>query len=268
MGRYSLLRRRLALAAFSVGAAACHHGSSGISTATATANPNGIWTGTDSVSGLSLTGFINAAGESAFIRSDGVLFAGLLTIEQTSLYGTLDGYAPYGTTFADGTNFGLGSFGGVVATASVLNATWSFTTVDSMTTDNIWMLTFDPLWNKASSLTAIAGTYTDSDPHSPTNGATVTISSTGAINATSSATGCVLSGQVTVNYPANDVYEISLSYASCSDTVLNGIQFTGLGILDSSVTPATVLTGVSGEASNQTNPNKMYFGLVMMLTAG
>lgn len=268
MRRYSLLCRSFAATVLCIGAAACHHSSSAIPTTTATANPAGIWTGTDAVSGLSLTGVIDATGDSVFIRSDGVLFAGTLLVSEATVSGTLDGYSPLGTMFADGTNFGLGTFGGSVVTATSIDANWNFTTVDSMTTNNMWSLTFDPLWHTASSLTAIAGTYTDSEAHSPTNGATVTISATGAISGTSATTGCVLSGQVTVNTSANDVYSISLSYASCTDTVLNGIHFTGRGILNSSVTPAVVLTGVTGEAANQTNPNSIYFGLVMMLTAG
>lgn len=267
MRRYSPLCRSLAIAVLCVGGAACHHGSSAISTTTATANPAGIWTGTDAVSGLSLTGVIDATGDSVFIRSDGMLFAGTLLISEATLSGTLDGYSPLGTTFADGTNFGLGTFGGSVVTAASIDANWNFTTVDSMTTNNMWSLTFDPLWTTASSLSAIAGTYTDSEPNSPTNGATVTISATGAIDGTSTTTGCVLSGQVAVNTPTNDVYSISLSYTNCTDTVLNGIHFTGLGILNSAVTPAVVLTGVSGESTNQTNPNLLYFGLVMTLTA-
>jgi hypothetical protein len=268
MRRYSPFCRSLALAGLCIGAAACHHNSSAIPTTTATANAAGIWTGTDAVSGFSLTGVIDAAGDAMFIRSDGMLFAGTLLISEATLSGTLDGYSPLGTTFADGTDFGLGTFGGSVVSATSIDATWNFTTVESMTTNNIWSLSFDPLWRTASSVTAIAGTYKDSQEHSPTNGATVTISSTGAISGTSATTGCVLSGQVTANTPANDVYSISLSYASCTDTVLNGIHFTGFGILNSSVTPAVVLTGVTGEASNQTNPNLLYFGLVMTLTAG
>lgn len=268
MRRYSPLCRSLALAALCIGAAACHHSNSAIPTTTATANSAGIWTGTDSVTGLALTGVIDAAGDSTFIRSDGTLFAGTLLISEATLSGTLYGYSPFGTTFADGTNFALGSFGGSVVTATSIDANWNITTVDSMTTNNMWSLSFDPLWHTASSLTAIAGTYTDSQANSPTIGATVTISSSGAISGTSATSGCVLSGQVTVNAPANDVYAISLSYASCSDTVLNGIHFTGFGILNSSVTPAVVATGVTGEASNQTNPNAIYFGLVMTLTAG
>ncbi len=267
MHRNSLLRRSIAVAAVCVGTAACHHGSSSIPITTATANPQGIWTGTDAVSGLTLTGFINGDGAAAFIRSDGTLYTGMVTISENTVSGALDGYSPIGTTFPDGTNFGLGTFGGTVVTASSLDANWNFTTVESMTTNNIWSLSFDPIFDKASSLTAIAGTYTDSEAHSPTNGATVTISATGAISGTSSTTGCALTGQVTVNLPANDVYQITLSYQSCSDTVLNGIQFTGLGIVNSSVTPSEVLIGVSGEASNQTDPNKLYFGVVMQLTA-
>lgn len=267
MRRDSLLCRSFGVAALCIGAAACHHGNSGIPITTATADPEGIWSGTDAITGLTLTGFINTAGLSEFIRSDGVLYSGTLLISETTLSGTLYGYSPIGTTFADGTNFGLGTFGGTVVTGTSIDSNWDFTTINSLTTNTIWTLAYDSLYAKASSLTAIAGTYTDSEPHSPSNGATITISTSGVISGTSTATGCVLTGQVTVNYPTNDVYAISLSYASCTNTVLNGIPFTGLGILNAAVTPAEVLIGVTGEAANQTDPNKMNFGVVMMLTA-
>ncbi|MGA2778918.1 MAG: hypothetical protein ABSF94_15285 [Steroidobacteraceae bacterium] len=266
MRRYSHLCRSFVVLAFGMAAAACHHSSSSISTATATADPEGIWMGTDQ-NGLSLTGFINAAGQSEFLRSDGTLFSGTLIISEATLAGTLDGYAQIGTTFADGTNFGLGTFGGTVVTRSSIDANWNFTTIDSMTTDNIWTLTYNSLYAKPSSLGSIAGSYTVSEPNGPSDGSTIAISATGAISGTNSATGCVLTGQVTVNYPTKDVYQIALSYASCTEAVLNGIPFTGLGILDTTVTPAQVLIGVTGEAANQTDPNKINFGLAMMLTA-
>jgi len=261
MRRYPHLCRFIAVTAFGLGAAACHHGSSSISTATATADPVGIWTGTDSISGLAVTGLINTAGESEFVRADGMLYDGTLTISESTLSGTLYGYSPYGTAFPDGSNFGLGTFGGTVVSASSIDATWSFTTINSATTDNMWSLAYDALATTASSMAAIAGTYTNTETDGPSASATVTISASGAISATSSSSGCVLSGQVTANEPTINIYEVTLSYASCTDTALNGIQFAGLGTLNPA-TPAKVLIAVTGEATDQSN-----YGLVMTLTA-
>jgi len=262
MRRYPHLCRFIAVTALGLGAAACHHGSSGIATTTATADAAGIWTGTDSISGLAVTGLINTAGQSEFIRADGLLFAGTLVISESTLSGTLYGYSPYGTTFPDGSDFGLGTFGATVVTAASIDATWNFTTVKSATTENMWSLSYDPLYITASSTTAIAGTYTNTETIGPSAAATVTISASGAISATSTASGCVLTGQVTANEPTDDIYKVTFSYASCTDTTLNGVQFAGLGMLNSAVTPAQVLVAVTGEAPDQSN-----YGLVMTLTA-
>ncbi len=41
-----------------------------------TASPVGVWVGSDSVSGLDVTAYVNSAGQATFIRSDGVQFDG------------------------------------------------------------------------------------------------------------------------------------------------------------------------------------------------
>lgn len=258
------LLRCLAVLGLGLGSGACHHGSSSPAVASTTANPTGVWKGTDSVSNLTLVGFINTAGQADFIRADGVQFTGILAASASTLSGTLDGYSRFNGTFADGSTYGVGALGGSVSTSQSIGATWTFTTADNTTTENEWSLTYVAADNIASALSAVAGNYTDSEPNDASNGATVTISGSGALSAQNPTNSCVLSGQVTANDPTIDVYQVSVKYASCTgvDAALNGIDFSGLAAVDASVKPAQVLIGVVGESSSGNS-----YGLVMVLNA-
>jgi hypothetical protein len=68
---------------------------------------------------------------------------------------------------------------------------------------------------------------------------------------------------VSTNNTSYDVYEVSYTYESCTgtDAALNGVQFTGLAILNTGVSPAQLLIGVTGQNSGGTN-----YGLISGLT--
>ena len=241
-------------------------GSSSTSTSSTTANASaaGIWTGTDSASGLTLTGIVNAAGLADFIRSDGVQYVGTVQISGTALAVALNGYTQFGAEFPDGSTYGVGTLNANVSTGSSISGTLTFTTSDNTSTSSTWSLTFDSLYDTASSLSTIGGNYSDSSTGDPSSGATVSITSGGVITAQSSANGCVLSGNMSTNNTSYDVYEVSYSYESCTgtDATLNGIEFTGLAILNSNVSPMQIVIGVTGQSSGGTN-----FGVVSGLTA-
>ena len=82
------------------------------------ASAAGIWSGTDSASGLGLTGFIDADGQADFYRSDGVQYVGTTQVSGTTLDIALDGYTQYGYQFSDGSTFGTGTLSGTHALAS------------------------------------------------------------------------------------------------------------------------------------------------------
>ena len=238
--------------------------SSSSSSATTNASAAGIWTGTDSASGLTLSGIVNAAGLADFIRSDGVQYVGTVQISGTALAVTLNGYTQFGDEFSDGSTYGVGTLNATVSTGSSISGTLTFTTSDDTATSSTWSLTFDSLYDTASSLSTISGNYSDSSTGDPLNGATVSITSGGVITAQSSANGCVLNGRMSTNNTSYDVYEVSYSYESCTgtDATLNGIEFTGLAILNSNVSPVQIVIGVTGQNASGTN-----FGLVSGLTA-
>jgi hypothetical protein len=266
MHRYGHFICHLTALIVALGAAGCGGASDSASSTSTTTNASaaGIWSGTDSVSGLTLTGFINSAGLSDFIRSDGVQYVGTVQVSGTTLAVTLDGYAQFGSQFSDGSTYGIGTLNATVSTGSSISGTLSFTTNDNTTISSNWALTFNSLYDSASSLSAISGNYTDSSTNDPSNGATVSITSGGVITAQSSSNGCVLNGQVSANNTSYDVYEVSYTLESCTgtDAALNGVQFTGLATLNTGVSPAQVVIGVTGQSSGGTN-----YGLVSDLTA-
>jgi len=77
----------LATAALVVGCNATDTGSgsgSSSSTSTTDASATGVWSGSDSVSGLAVTALINSAGQATFIRSDGIQFVGTVQVSGTT----------------------------------------------------------------------------------------------------------------------------------------------------------------------------------------
>jgi hypothetical protein len=255
--------RATVLAALALGSAACHHSTT--LSATDEQDAYGIWTGTDNGSGLDLVGIVNTADQAVFVRADGQQYTGTVTVLQNNISANLESYAQFGTTFSDGSTFGVGSLGGTVSTQGSLDGTFGLTTLGNTTSTTTWTLAYDAIYTKASSLGAIAGSYTDVSKNDPSYGATVAISSTGALSvATAPSNGCVLSGQVTVPNTLNDIYTVTLSYANCTGTTydkLNGIHFTGVGII-TSASPAQVLVAVTGQSNTQ-----LSYGLVMTLNA-
>jgi hypothetical protein len=75
----------------------------------------------------------------------------------------------------------------------------------------------------------------------------------------------VLSGSLTVGNSSYDIYEVSYTLSSCTGTYvnLNGVQFTGLAVLNTKPTPTQVVIAVTGQAAS----DGTYYGLVTALTA-
>ena len=224
------------------------------------ASATGVWSGTDSVSGLTITALINSAGQADFIRSDGVQFVGSVQVSGAAIAGTLGVYADFGSTFGDGSTHGLGTLSGTVTGGGSMTADVAFTTDGGSSVSGTWSLSFDTLSDSGSSLTAISGNYTDG-----TTGAVVSISGSGQMHSQDASTGCVLNGTVTTTAANIDVYQVAYSYESCSGSpaVLDGVPFTGLAVLNASASPVQVIIGVSGQSTAQSST--VDYGLVSYL---
>lgn len=242
--------------------------SASTSSASTVGSPAGIWTGTDSATNLELTGYIDANGQADFIRSDGVQFIGTAQLSGTTLDVALNGYTQYGYDFSDGSAFGTGSFSGTFESGSTISGSVDFTTANGTTIDSSWSLTFDSLYNTASSLDTVSGTYTDNlvavtDGLDPLSQTSLTISSSGVLYAQGAVSGCVANGTVTVASASADLYQVSYTLANCtgSYTVLNGVNFSGLAELNSDASPAALVLAVTGAS-----PTGADYGIVSELS--
>jgi hypothetical protein len=232
--------------------AACHVGA--LAPGSGDSNPvtpefaaEGLWTGTDAVGLETVTGIVDSNGKAVFIRSDGLEFTGTLGLSGSTVAAGIDGYANYGSTFSDGTTYGVGTLNGTVTASESLNLTLQFNTSGSTAYDSTWNLSFLTLSTSGATLAKISGTYTDT-----VTGASVSISSDGAISAQSAGSGwtdCVLTGTVTVPDANYDVYDVSFTYASCSGdwATLNGVAFSGLALLNSNNSPNQIIMAAAGD---------------------
>jgi hypothetical protein len=236
------------------------NGTLGDSTTSTTTDQSatGYWSGTDSVSGLTITGLINAAGQANFIRGDGVQFTGIVQVSGSALAAEVDGFSNFaGSTFSDGSTYGVGTLNGTVTSGDSITASLSFTTSDGTDITGSWSLTFQSISNNASSTSAIMGTYTDT-----VTGGVLSINSGGAMSEPT-IDSCVLSGSVSTNDTTHDLYEVSYSYAGCTGAylVLNGVQFTGLASLNPGQSPALVIAVTGDSTSN------VHYGVVSTLNS-
>jgi hypothetical protein len=228
------------------------------SSTTTTQSAVGIWSGTDSVTGLAVTAIINSSGESEFLRSDGVQFAGTAQVSGSSLAVAVDGYSNFTTTFSDGTTTGVGTISGTVTTSTTMAVNLSFTTSGQTTITGSWTLSYNSLSTLASSLATVSSNYTDG-----VTGATVSIDGVGDVNSQDASTGCVLNGTISTSDTGYDIYQISFTYKNCTGSyaVLNNVDMTGLAVLDTGVSPQQLVIAVTGQSSGGS------YGIVSYLSA-
>jgi hypothetical protein len=230
--------------------AGCGGGGSGLSGG---GNPNptgtagGIWRGTESVSKLSVIGIVDESGQFQFVRSDGVQYVGTATVNGTSLTANLEGIVPLGFTFGDGSHHGTGSLTGTLDPRKTITSTTKFTTDFNNSDSGTLNLTFDPLYDRASSLTTVSGNFVNA-----AGSAVVTVGTNGAIFSQDANTGCVLNGSISIINATYNAYKVQFDYASCVGTTaaLNGVQFTGLAMLDNTVPPEQIVAAATGQSGN------------------
>lgn len=218
---------------------------SGTTTTTANASPGGIWRGTESVTGLEILGLITESGKFHFIRADGVQYVGTASTSGSSISANFEGFTPFGMSWSDGSTHGTGSTSGTIQARSSITGTTQFRTDAGTATNGTGNLTFDALYDRASSLETLSGNFMDS-----TTGVVVTVNSNGSAFAQNPATGCVMNRSVSIINASYNAYRVEFSYASCHGqaAALNGVQFSGIATLDNTVSPERGVVGVTGQS--------------------
>jgi hypothetical protein len=211
--------------------------------------PGGIWRGNESVSGLQVIGLVDESGNFNFVRGDGVQYVGAASVNGGSLTASLEGIVPLGFVFADGSHHGTGTLTATLQARKAINATTKFQTDLGAASTGTLNLTFDALYNRASSLQTLSGNFV-----SPGNNVVLTVSSNGSLFSQDAASGCVLNGTVSVINAKYNAYQVRFDYANCAGqaSALNGVQFTGLATLDNTVVPERIIGGVTGHSGNLT----------------
>ena len=209
------------------------------------ASPGGIWRGTESTTGLQIVGLVDESGEFHFIRADNVQYVGTAAVTGNSVSAGLEGFTQIGTVFPDNSNHGTGTVTGTVQARSSLSLSTQFKTDAGTSTSGTINLTFDSLYNRASSLATISGNFSS-------NGNVVTVSSNGQVFSQDPTTGCVINGTVSIIDATRNAYKVQYTYASCSgqNAVLNGLQFSGMATLDNTQSPEHAIVGVTAKSGN------------------
>jgi hypothetical protein len=228
--------------------AACGGGGSTVgNTGPSNATPGGIWRGNESVSGLQVIGIVDESGNFQFVRADGVQYVGKATVSGTSLSANVEGIVPLGFTFADGSHHGTGTISGTVEARKSLNASTKFQTDNGNSDSGTLNLTFDTLYNRASSLTTASGNFNVSGSN-----AVVTVGSNGSLFSQDATTGCVLNGTISIIDATYNAYKVQFDYANCVGlySAINGVQFTGMATLDNTVSPEQLIVAATGQSGN------------------
>lgn len=190
-------------------------------------SPGGIWRGTDSASGLAITGFVDEAGFGEFARADKAVFQGQVsTSGSNSVSVDADGYAQF--QFPDGSQHGIWMVTGTIQERNSIIASTKFTTDRGTVTEGTLHLTFDALYNQPSSLATVVGGYL-------VGAGFINIETDGQISGHEPTIGDY-SGRVSVIDPTYNLYRVQLT--------LNGITANGFATFDNTVTPHLSIVGV------------------------
>jgi hypothetical protein len=200
-------------------------------------SPGGYWIG--SWNGEPGVALMDESGEFTFIADDGEQYTGALLISGDSFTGTVNDFTP-GAFPNYGTYYLCGGLSGAILPGQSVSGTATCETPEGPVID-AFSWTFSALYNVPSSLATISGTYVDS-----ATGTAFTISADGAVFAQDASTGCVINGTVSIINASYDIYDITVSYASCTGslTVLNGVTLAGLAALNNSASPEQLVAGV------------------------
>jgi hypothetical protein len=160
-------------------------------------------------------------------------------------YSTIPGVTP-NCVDPDGSNSGSTSITGSItqrasATLTGVDTTSIGTVLPSATTT----FAFSSLYLNPSSLSTIAGNYSD-------GGATLSVNADGVIFE-QDANGCVINGQVSIINASYNAYAVQITVASCTgaDATLNGLSAAGLVSLNTSTNPVTIVGGISGNVAGR-----------------
>ena len=201
----------------------------------------GAWVGTDS-SGLEVFALSTESGRLHWvIPSTGEQGFGTGFVNGTALTFNYTYVAPLGFVLTDGSSSATCTATGTIQERQTIAVTTNCTTDLGLAFSSSVSLNYDSLYDRDSSLSVIAGNYND-------GGLVLNIAANGVIFEQDPTSGCIINGQVSIIDAAFNAYDVLMTFSSCvgNAAILNGATFTGLGILDNTVTPEQLTVGITG----------------------
>ncbi len=210
------------------------------------ASPGGVWQGTSSL-GFGVVGLVSESGQFHFIQGDGAQLVGRLTTSGDELSANFVGYVPFGEKFGDGSTTGVGSLSGNLDERTSISADIDFTTSRGAASQSTISLSYDPIYERDSSLESVAGNYLDTERN-----VVINVNNDGELFSQDPKSQCITNGMVSVIDPALNLYRVEYTFSNCKghhQEVLNGTVAEGLATLDDTQSPDALIMGVEVAAA-------------------
>ena len=209
------------------------------------ASPGGVWQGTSSL-GFGVVGLVSESGQFHFIQGDGAQLVGRLTTSGDELSANFVGYVSFGEKLDDGSTTGVGSLSGNLDERSSISADIDFTTSRGAASQSTIELSYDPIYERDSSLESVAGNYLDTERN-----VVINVNNDGELFSQDPRSHCITNGTVSVIDPAFNLYRVEYTFSNCKghQKVLNGTVAEGLATLDDTQSPEAVIMGVEVAAA-------------------
>jgi hypothetical protein len=191
-----------------------------------TAQPAGIWNGTDS-DGRDVLLLVSVGGTFHFVDAAGNQGSGFFPAESRIVSG-FELVSPLGRSFADGTTLANCSFTGSLVERETIELRQECTTGTGLRFSETLAFEFNPLYDRGSSLAAISGNY------QVASGSVLTVAADGAVFMQDALSGCVTNGRVSLMVARSNLYRLTLQHDSCTgpEAILNGWSFDGFALLN------------------------------------
>ena len=209
------------------------------------ASPGGVWQGTSSL-GFAVVGLVSESGQFHFIQGDGVQLIGSLSTSGDELSANFVGYVRLGEKFDDGSTTGVGSLSGNLDERSSISADIDFTTSRGDSSQSTIVLSYDPIYERDSSLESVAGNYLDTERN-----VVINVNNDGELFSQDSRSHCITNGTLSVIDRAFNLYRVRYTFSNCKgrDKDLNGTVAEGLATLDDTRSPEAMIMGVEVAAA-------------------
>lgn len=208
-------------------------------------SPGGFWLGFDN-DGDSVVVFVTESGKFQFLAGTGEQGSGLMTVSNgNDITGDFQLVSQVGFSFPDGTTLANCTLTGTVVERDTMSVTADCTTTAGLQDQiTVMPLAYQPIYERSSSLATVSGLYDG-------NVAVTDISLDGTIFAQYSINDCVANGMVSIIDPNFGLYNFQFEMSSCTGIydVLNGVSFTGIGILDNTNSPEQLFAPAIGDSA-------------------